>query len=99
MEAFSREFLDKLRENTLISSEILPPHYVCDLGMTHLRRFKQNNEGCLSNLITSFVKLFVLQCKICTWISAENYFIGFIQALHCFEISYLWSAIKVIVEQ
>ena len=26
VEAFSREFLDKLRENTLISSEILPPH-------------------------------------------------------------------------
>ena len=34
--------------------------------------------------------------KFCTWISAGNNFVGFVQTLHLFEISYNWLSIEVI---
>ena len=66
--------------------------------MTHLRRFKQNNEGCLSNLITSFVKVFVLQCKILHLDFCRKLFYWIYSSATLFEISYLRLAIEVIFE-
>ena len=37
--------------------------YVCDLGRTHSRRFKQNNEDCFSNRSTVSIRYLSTICK------------------------------------
>ena len=70
----SRKLLGTRKVSWEIVEAFLLRIYVCDLGMTHLRRFKQNTEGCLSKLITSFMKVFVRT-------TMRNFALGFLQEI------------------